>query len=100
MPLGTLREALQFGHHNSEGLVSDERLISALRDVRLEDLVANGQGGGRDLGGMGLDTVGHNWSDVLSLGEQQRIAFARVLIRPSRYIIHTSYRAVQSFIGI
>ncbi|MCC3262277.1 ATP-binding cassette domain-containing protein, partial [Paenibacillus polymyxa] len=63
-PLGDLRGAVAY-----PGLAQpadDARLAAALRQVNLVHLAGR------------LDEV-HDWSRVLSLGEQQRIAFARVL---------------------
>jgi len=64
LPLGDLRGAVAY-----PGLAQpadDARLADALRQVNLGHLASR------------LDEV-HDWSRVLSLGEQQRIAFARVL---------------------
>ena len=64
LPLGDLRGAVAY-----PGLAQsadDPRLADALRQVNLGHLASR------------LDEV-HDWSRVLSLGEQQRIAFARVL---------------------
>ena len=64
LPLGNLRGAVAY-----PGLAQpadDARLADALRQVNLGHLASR------------LDEV-HDWSRVLSLGEQQRIAFARVL---------------------
>jgi len=69
MCLGTLREQLMYPHSNS--LVSAQDIRTALQDVRLEYLFDR----------HGLFTE-HDWSTILSLGEQQRINFARVLLQP------------------
>jgi putative ATP-binding cassette transporter len=64
---GTLRDQFQAA---PDGPPGDERILDVLRKVGLELLV-------RRLGG--LDTE-HKWETVLSLGERQLIAFARLLL--------------------
>ena len=54
---------------------SDELFLDILRKVRLADL-AKRMGGGDEY--VGLRTS-KDWSKTLSLGEQQRLAFARIL---------------------
>ena len=75
MILGTLRSQLTYPHDDLE--ISDIELYHALDAVNLPDL-ANFSGG--------LD-VEKDWADILSLGEQQRLAFARILINKPRYAI-------------
>jgi putative ATP-binding cassette transporter len=65
---GTLRDQLLLGV--PEGAVSDERILGVLRGVRLDALVEH-------LGGLDAE---HDWRAVLSLAEQQLIAFARLLL--------------------
>lgn len=65
MPLGSLRDALIYP--NVHGAVSNAMIRSAMIQCKLEDFAAH------------LDRV-DNWSHILSLGEQQRIAFARMLL--------------------
>jgi len=65
LPLGSLRNALLYPMEDDN--VPRERLTAALRDVGLAPLAGE------------LDTV-DNWAHRLSLGEQQRLAFARVLL--------------------
>ena len=68
IPIGTLREALSYPHLAAE--YSDEQLLKALDNCRLKHLQR------------WLDTS-VNWSQRLSPGEQQRLAFARaILTRP------------------
>lgn len=75
MILGTLRSQLIYPHDSLD--VSDSQLNDALEKVNLADLAE--QSGGFD--------VEKDWEEVLSLGEQQRLAFARVLINQPRYVI-------------
>ena len=65
LPLGTLADALVYPRAPAE--LSRERLVEALRAVGLPQLVDR------------LDEEG-NWAQRLSIGEQQRLAFARVLL--------------------
>jgi vitamin B12/bleomycin/antimicrobial peptide transport system ATP-binding/permease protein len=65
LPLGTLRDALIYPQH--ETTTDDDRLVDALRRVGLTELASS----------LGED---QNWPMRLSLGEQQRVAFARVLL--------------------
>jgi putative ATP-binding cassette transporter len=64
---GTLRDQLFTTYKDK---VPDERVLRVLNEVRLEALV--GRVGGLD--------VEHDWRTTLSLGEQQLIAFARLLL--------------------
>ena len=67
LPLGSLRRALYYPLSASGG---EEQLKNVLRQVGLEKFIER------------LDMV-DDWSRILSLGEQQRLAFARVLlVRP------------------
>jgi vitamin B12/bleomycin/antimicrobial peptide transport system ATP-binding/permease protein len=65
LPLGTLADALVYPRAAAE--LPRERLVEALRTVGLPQLVSR------------LDEEG-NWAQRLSIGEQQRVAFARVLL--------------------
>jgi putative ATP-binding cassette transporter len=65
LPLGTLREIVAYPT-GSAGF-SDEQIAAALHDCGLPHLVPR------------LDEA-HRWSQRLSPGEQQRLAFARVLL--------------------
>ena len=65
LPLGTLADALAYPHAATE--LPREHLVEALRAVGLPQLVDR------------LDEEG-NWAQRLSIGEQQRVAFARVLL--------------------
>ncbi|WP_339093669.1 ABC transporter ATP-binding protein/permease [Variovorax paradoxus] len=76
MPAGSLRQQLLYPSRDIEG-VTDERLAGILAEVQLPDLVAR-------VGG--LEAVQH-WDKVLSMGEQQRLSFARVLVHAPRFVI-------------
>lgn len=75
MILGTLRQQLLYPHTDSN--VSDERLYQVLQQVNLANLPDK-------VGGLDIEL---SWSDVLSLGEQQRLAFARLLLTRPNYAI-------------
>lgn len=66
LPPGTLRDVLT----NSGSVPVEERLVEALRAVDLEALPAK-------VGGFDIE---RRWDNILSLGEQRRIAFAHVLL--------------------
>ena len=76
--LGSLRQQLVYPRTVEEysRFNTDWNLIKALRTVQLGRLA--------DRGVEGLDSV-RDWGDELSLGEQQRLAFARVLVNKPRY---------------
>lgn len=70
-PLGSLREAMTYP--SGPDRFTDEQIRTALRDVGLAELIAR------------LDQSS-NWSDELSGAEQQRIAFARALLRRPEWL--------------
>jgi putative ATP-binding cassette transporter len=72
---GTLREQLLYPQTNVE--VGDRDLQDILQAVNLADLAER-------FGGFDAQK---DWAEVLSLGEQQRVAFARVLLSKPRYAI-------------
>ncbi len=72
LPLGTLRRALIYPSAEKDS-PPDDRLKEILRRVDLPELVDK------------LD-ITDDWSRILSLGEQQRLAFARVLLSAPDYI--------------
>jgi putative ATP-binding cassette transporter len=74
--LGTLRDQLLYPISESSILPSDARLKHVLEEVGLLNLI--------DRVG-GLD-VARDWDDMLSSGEKQRIAFARVLVNKPKLV--------------
>jgi vitamin B12/bleomycin/antimicrobial peptide transport system ATP-binding/permease protein len=75
MVVGSLRDQLLYPNNNPQ--LSDEDLAEALVTVRLPMLI--------DRFG-GLDSV-CDWSKTLSLGEQQRVAIARVFLSDQKFIV-------------
>lgn len=75
MVLGTLRDQLLYPNLPKE--ISHEELCKALEQVNLVDLPGR-------VGGFDIDL---DWADVLSLGEQQRLAFARLILTQPRHAI-------------
>lgn len=71
LPLGTLREAILYPF--GAGWATDEAVKRAMALCQLEDWVDQ------------LNRV-ENWAQVLSLGEQQRVAFARVILQKPRWL--------------
>ena len=90
--LGTLREQLLYPQTPGSGVCgeggsgghSDDDLLATLQAVRLPDLAQ--RLAAADGAGNGLDSV-RDWSAMLSLGEQQRLGFARLLINSPRLAI-------------
>ena len=75
MILGTLRNQLIYPHDHLD--ISDEDLGHALEAVNLPHLAE--RSGGFE--------VEKDWDEILSLGEQQRLAFARILINQPPYVV-------------
>ncbi len=71
LPMGTLREAVSYP--DSAERFSEVQFADALRDVHLEHLIER------------LDEVA-DWSVRLSQGEQQRLAFARIVLQQPDYL--------------
>lgn len=71
-PISTLRNSLLYPH--LEATVTDEEIKRVLKECALEHLQTK------------LDET-HDWNAVLSLGEQQRLNFARVIISKANWII-------------
>ena len=64
--------------------LSDEDLLQILEDVNLKDLAIRFSEDKDPMKGLG---VVRDWSNTLSLGEQQRIAFGRLLVNKPRLVI-------------
>ena len=75
MVLGSLRQQLLYPQTNLD--ISDIEIQEVLEKVNLAKLAER-------FGG--LDVV-ENWSQVLSVGEQQRVAFARLFLTKPNYVI-------------
>ena len=75
MLLGSLRSQLLYPHNGHA--VADAQLLKVLERVNLPDLASR-------FGGLDAEA---DWSKVLSVGEQQRLAFARILIVKPRYAV-------------
>ncbi|MBD1835193.1 ABC transporter ATP-binding protein/permease [Cyanobacteria bacterium FACHB-472] len=75
MVLGTLRDQLLYPNTHLE--VDDEHLKQVLEQVNLAGLEER-------FGGFDAQ---EDWADVLSLGEQQRLTFARLLLNKPKYAI-------------
>nr|WP_092070361.1 ABC transporter ATP-binding protein/permease [Dendrosporobacter quercicolus]NSL48218.1 ABC transporter ATP-binding protein/permease [Dendrosporobacter quercicolus DSM 1736]SDM09474.1 putative ATP-binding cassette transporter [Dendrosporobacter quercicolus] len=71
LPQGTLRDALLYPYGG--GLISDSRIKEIMAICRLSEFTGK------------LD-MADNWSHILSLGEQQRIAFARVMLQQPQWL--------------
>ncbi|MBG1263422.1 ATP-binding cassette domain-containing protein, partial [Nostoc commune] len=75
MVLGSLREQLLYPH--SHRILPEDELLQVLQQVNLTNLVERTAV---------LDTV-EDWGRILSVGEQQRLAFARLLLQSPQYAI-------------
>jgi putative ATP-binding cassette transporter len=73
--LGTLREQLLYPNTNRQ--MTDAELKDVLQQVNLQNLLSRVEG---------FDTE-VPWENILSLGEQQRLAFARLLVTHPRFTI-------------
>lgn len=71
LPIGTLREVLLYPQASLE--CSDEAVQTVLKKCKLDGLLGR------------LDEQ-EDWSHVLSLGEQQRIAFARAILQRPQWL--------------
>jgi len=75
MQLDTLRSQIIYPARKTE--LSDAQLLELLQAVHLESLAER-------VGGL---DASHDWEKLLSTGEQQRLAFARVLAKQPRIVI-------------
>ncbi len=75
MLLGTLREQLLYPNMRTH--VPESEISQALERVNLASLPER-------VGGLEIE---RDWTSVLSLGEQQRLAFARVLLNRPKYVM-------------
>lgn len=75
LPQGDLR--CQLTYPQTERAISDDELLRWLVRVNLPTLAER-------VGGLGAEL---DWSRVLSVGEQQRLAFARALLAKPRYLL-------------
>ena len=75
LQLGSLRSQLIYPSAESD--LSDEQLLDILDQVYLPQLAER-------VGGL---SAVHDWEKLLSVGEQQRMAFARILVHSPRIVI-------------
>ncbi|TVQ45399.1 MAG: ABC transporter ATP-binding protein/permease [Gloeocapsa sp. DLM2.Bin57] len=75
MILGSLKEQLLYPKGNLE--IEEWELEKILNLVNLPDLISR----------FGSLEIEKDWGDVLSLGEQQRVAFARILVTKPAYAV-------------
>ena len=75
MLLGSLRE--QLCYPTDQNRFSDDQLRSVLNEVSLEALIDRYPN---------LD-IKQDWPRILSLGEQQRLAFGRLLLNAPRFVV-------------
>jgi len=71
LPLGTLKDVLLYPYGTAT--ITDETIQEVMVVCKLEDLIGR------------LDKV-ENWSQILSIGEQQRIAFARAILQRPEWL--------------
>jgi putative ATP-binding cassette transporter len=75
MVLGSLRDQLHYPGH--ERGVENEAILKVIEKVNLSDVLARVDGD--------LDRI-IDWTNILSLGEQQRVAFARLFLRHPKFV--------------
>lgn len=75
LPPGTLRQLVT--PSDSNGSFTDERILANLRALKLEPAFV--RAGGLD--------VERNWNELLSLGEQQLLAFSRVILAEPAFVM-------------
>ena len=74
LPPGTLREVIL--PTGQEGAIGDEQIATLLRGLDLEAVLER-------MGGLDVE---RDWDDVLSLGEQQLLSVARVVLAAPRFV--------------
>ena len=74
LPPGTLRQALT--QSGQEDKIADEQILTALRALDLDLVVSRTRG---------LD-VEQDWDTILSLDEQQLLAFTRILLATPQFV--------------
>nr|WP_319494599.1 ABC transporter ATP-binding protein/permease [uncultured Desulfobacter sp.] len=81
MVLGSLREQIEYpsGTH-----LDDNQIKAVMEKVNLTDLYQKLQGAAGDNSFLDVE---NNWEEMLSQGEQQRLAFARLLITRPKFAI-------------
>lgn len=77
MPLGTLRDQLTYPKVGTESGIADARIFAVLKLVNLGELVENSGG---------LEAT-RNWTEILSPGERQRVAFARLMLSSPKLVL-------------
>jgi vitamin B12/bleomycin/antimicrobial peptide transport system ATP-binding/permease protein len=75
MVLGSLRDQLHYPDRDPG--VEDAEIVKVIEKVNLSDVLARVDGD--------LDRV-IDWTNILSLGEQQRVAFARLFLRHPKFV--------------
>jgi putative ATP-binding cassette transporter len=75
LPQGTLREALLRPEHRSD--IDDAHVTAVLREVGMYDTVVSA-------GGLATQ---RDWDDVMSLADQERLSFARILLAAPRFAV-------------
>ncbi|WP_296806024.1 ABC transporter transmembrane domain-containing protein [Thiocapsa sp.] len=75
LPPGTLRQLVT--PTDANGSFTDERILANLQALKLEPALARA-------GGLDLE---RNWNELLSLGEQQLLAFARVILAEPAFVM-------------
>jgi putative ATP-binding cassette transporter len=81
LPPGTLRQVLV--PPGREAAIEDEKIATVLRDLGLEDVLER-------MGGLDVE---RDWDDALSLGEQQLLSVARVVLAAPRFVFLERPRA-------
>jgi len=76
LPPGTLRQSLT--RTGQQAQVDDARILEVLGKLGIGSVVARADG---------LDAERDDWDDLLSLGEQQQLAVARVVLGAPRYAL-------------